>query len=352
MLDRLKKVEEEALAILVKASSQADLDEVRSKYLGRKGELADIMSALPTLSREEKPLVGKESNRIKKLLETAFKKRLEEIKTCGIPKKSGSLKAGVRWTPDDVTLPGRTPIVGHRHVFRKMLDEIIEIFHGMGFSPVIGPDVDSAFNNFDALNMPPDHPSRDIGDTFYLTGYGPDSKEALLLRTHTSPSQIRTMLSQSPPVRIIAPGRCYRKDTPDATHYFSFWQCEGLYVDEHVTMADLKGVLTAFAKELMGPKTEIRFRPHFFPFTEPSVEYDFTCICGGKGCRICKGTGWIEISGAGMVDPKVFEIVGYDPEKWSGYAFGMGLERIAMIRYGIDDIRHLYSNDLRFIEQF
>jgi len=352
MLGRLNKLREDAIIALKKAFSQADLDEIRSNYLGRKGELAEIMSSLGSLSKEEKPIVGKESNRIKKELETAFKERSVVIKSAATDSGETQTEGKNRWTPDDITLPGRKPVVGHRHVFREMLDEIIDIFFGMGFSLALGPDVDTAYNNFDALNTPPDHPSRDIGDTFYLKGSGPDDKNPLLLRTHTSPVQIRTMMSQEPPVRIIAPGRCYRKDTPDATHYFSFWQCEGLYVDKHVTMADLKGVLTAFAKQLMGPKTEIRFRPHFFPFTEPSVEYDFTCICGGVGCKVCKGTGWIEISGAGMVDPEVFKAVGYDPEKWCGYAFGMGVERVAMIRHGIDDIRHLYSNDLHFIEQF
>ncbi len=351
MIDRLEKIRGEALDALKSASSQADLDEIRAKYLGRKGELADIMSSLGTLSKEERPVVGKESNRIKNELEGEFKKRLDEIKSGAVSAKQAVPKGG-RWTPKDTTLPGRMPVVGNRHVFREMLDEIIDIFYGMGFSLALGPDVDTANNNFDSLNTPPDHPSRDIGDTFYIAGNGPDDANPYLLRTHTSPVQVRTMLSQKPPVRIIAPGRCYRKDTPDATHYFSFWQCEGLYVDKHVTMADLKGVLTAFAKKLMGPETEIRFRPHFFPFTEPSVEYDFTCICGGGGCKICKGTGWIEISGAGMVDPEVFRAVGYDPEEWSGYAFGMGVERVAMIRYNIDDIRLLYSNDLRFIEQF
>ncbi len=351
MIDRLKKIREEALSALKEASSQADLDTIRAKYLGRKGELADIMSSLGSLSKEERPVVGKESNRIKNELETEFKKCLEAVKSGALSSKKAVPKGG-RSTPKDTTLPGRTPTVGKRHVFREMLDEIIDIFFGMGFSLALGPDIDTAYNNFDALNTPPDHPSRDIGDTFYIKGNGPDDENPYLLRTHTSPVQIRTMMSQKPPLRIIAPGRCYRKDTPDATHYFSFWQCEGLFVDKNVTMADLKGVLTAFAKKLMGPKTEIRFRPHFFPFTEPSVEYDFTCICGGKGCSICKGTGWIEISGAGMVDPEVFRAVGYDPNQWSGYAFGMGVERVAMIRYSIDDIRLLYSNDLRFIEQF
>lgn len=351
MIDRLKKIREEALSALEDASSQADLDAIRAKYLGRKGELSEIMSSLGSLPKEQRPVVGKESNRIKNELESEFQKRLDKVKSGAAKVEQPPLKGG-RWTPKDTTLPGRMPVVGKRHVFREMLDEIIDIFYGMGFSLALGPDIDTAYNNFDALNTPPDHPSRDIGDTFYIKGNGPDDENPYLLRTHTSPVQIRTMLAQKPPLRIIAPGRCYRKDTPDATHYFSFWQCEGLFVDKNVTMADLKGVLTAFAKKLMGPKTEIRFRPHFFPFTEPSVEYDFTCICGGEGCSICKGTGWIEISGAGMVDPEVFRAVGYDPHEWSGYAFGMGVERVAMIRYNIDDIRLLYSNDLRFIEQF
>jgi phenylalanyl-tRNA synthetase alpha chain len=344
MLDRLKKLYGEAVRAIETASSQADLDEIRAKFTGRNGELAEIMKSLGTISPEDRPAVGAEANRIKNELEELYKKRVEEIKSGAGKAKESAL--------DDITLPGRTGFVGRRHVLKVVLDDIIDIFHGMGFSVAQGPEIETAFNNFDALNTPPEHPSRDKGDTFYMKGHSPDDKNPLLLRTHTSPVQVRTMLSQKPPIRVIAPGRVYRRDEIDPTHYFTFWQCEGLYVDKSVTIADLKGVLTAFAREIIGPRAEIRFRPHFFPFTEPSVEYDFSCTCGGKGCRLCKGSGWIEISGAGIVDPEVFHAVGYEPTLWKGYAFGMGVERIAMIRYGIDDIRQFYINDFRFLEQF
>ncbi|MDZ7386892.1 MAG: phenylalanine--tRNA ligase subunit alpha, partial [candidate division KSB1 bacterium] len=246
----------------------------------------------------------------------------------------------------DYTLPGLVPFIGARHPVLQVMDRIKEIFYGMGFTVEEGPEIEDDYHNFEALNVPADHPSRDLQDTFYL-------ESPFLMRTHTSPVQIRTMERCRPPVRMIAPGRCYRKDTPDATHSPVFHQVEGLCVDEGVTFADLKGVVETFAKRLFGPEVRIRFRPSFFPFTEPSAEYDFSCImCGGKGCRVCKGTGWLEISGAGMVDPAVFRFVGYDPEKYTGYAFGMGVERIAMLMYQVDDIRLFYDNDLRFLQQF
>ncbi|MCK5832461.1 phenylalanine--tRNA ligase subunit alpha [bacterium] len=351
LLDELKKIEAAVKAALNEAASQVDLDRIRADYLGRKGKLSNMMKRLKDLSPEEKPIFGQTVNRLKKDLELLFNERIEQVKSTKQPKKKTTAR-DKRIIPEDITLPGRRSYLGKRHVLMAVLEEIIEIFHGMGFSVAQGPDIDTAFHNFDSLNTPQNHPSRDIGDTFYIEGYSPEDDNPYLLRTHTSPVQVRTMLSQQPPVRIISPGRCYRKDTIDATHYISFWQCEGLYVDKNVTMADLKGVLMSFAHEILGPDTKIRFRPHFFPFTEPSVEYDFSCICKGKGCKLCKGTGWVEISGAGMVDPEVFHAVGYDPEIWSGYAFGMGLERIALIRHGIDDIRLLYQNDLRFLRQF
>jgi phenylalanyl-tRNA synthetase alpha chain len=226
------------------------------------------------------------------------------------------------------------------------MDEAVAVFRRLGFVVADGPDLDTVYHNFDALNTPADHPSRDPQDTFYLA-------DGRLLRTQTSPVQIRVMESQDPPVRIVCPGRCYRRDTPDATHSMNFHQIEGLYIDHNVSMADLKGVLAEFAREMLGPGTDVRFRPHFFPFTEPSIECDFTCVvCKGKGCRVCKGSGWIEIAGAGMVDPNVLRTVGYDPEEWSGYAFGMGIERIAMICLAINDIRLIYENDMRFLAQF
>ena len=351
MLERLKQIEAAVRKALELATSQSDLDNIRSKYLGRKGELTAMMKSIRDVPAEQRPAFGQTINRLKGELEGAFKSRIEEIEKLKKAVVAPRAEVGHTKTSDDISLPGRRGFGGHRHVLMSLRDEIVEVFHGMGFSVAQGPDVESAFYNFDALNTPPDHPSRNIEDTFYIKGFGPEDDNPYLLRTHTSPVQIRTMESRKPPIRIISPGRCYRKDAIDATHYISFWQVEGLYVDRHVTMADLKGVLVSFAREVLGPNTRIRFRPHFFPFTEPSVEYDFSCICNGKGCKLCKGTGWIEISGAGMIDPEVFRAVGYDPNEWQGYAFGMGLERIALIRHGIDDIRLLYQNDLRFLEQ-
>ncbi|MDI6739106.1 MAG: phenylalanine--tRNA ligase subunit alpha, partial [Candidatus Edwardsbacteria bacterium] len=248
----------------------------------------------------------------------------------------------------DVSLPGRAPWLGHRHPLSQLLSEITDIFHGLGFTVAEGPDVDTEHYNFDALNAPADHPARNLQDTFYIK-----DRPGQLLRTQTSTVQIRVMEKQPPPVRIIAPGRCYRRDAIDASHMPVFHQVEGLYVDTNVTMADLKATITYFARQLLGPKIKIRFRPHFFPFTEPSVEYDFSCVfCQGTGCRVCKQSGWLEISGAGMVDPNVFRNVGYDPEVYSGFAWGMGLERVAMLKYGINDIRLFYQGDVRFLQQF
>jgi phenylalanyl-tRNA synthetase alpha chain len=246
----------------------------------------------------------------------------------------------------DVTLPGRKWQLGKKHPVTMVIDDCIAIFRRMGFIVAEGPEIETVHHNFDALNTPDDHPSRDVKDTFYFG-------DGRLLRTQTSTVQIRVMEKQEPPVRIVAPGRVFRCDTPDATHSMNFHQLEGLYVDKNVSLSDLKSVLLSFAHELLGPKVGIRLRPHFFPFTEPSVEYDFSCImCEGKGCRVCKNSGWIEISGAGIVDPNVLKAVGYDPAKWSGFAFGMGMERIAMIRYRINDIRLLYENDVNFLSQF
>ena len=308
------------------------LAQLRPKFLGRKSEFAALMKSIGQLPPQDRPEAGKIANEAKKTLEAIF--------AGATPKKKRSPKL-------DVTLPGRKPLLGGLHPIRTVMREIIEIFYGMGFSVASGPEIETEYYNFDALNTPEDHPARDIQDTFYLP------KPGYLLRTQTSPVQIRVMETHKPPIRVIVPGRCFRRDAIDPTHYYTFHQCEGLYVDKNVSFADLKGVLTAFAKRLLGPEAKVRFRPHFFPFTEPSVEYDFSCpVCGGKGCRICKGTGWIEISGAGMVDPEVFRAVGYDPEEYQGFAWGMGIERIAMVKYQIDDIRLLYENDLAFLEQF
>jgi phenylalanyl-tRNA synthetase alpha chain len=334
-LKLLDTLENEALSALESASGKSELETLSVAYLGRKGKLAELSRQLGSLDNTTRPRAGARLNEIRK--------RLTEI----IENKSAVLAQSEKTAHSfDYTLPGRRSYVGRKHPLLQTVDLIVSIFRGMGFAVASGPDIETDFYNFDALNTPEDHPARDLSDTFYID-------KGILLRTHTSPVQIRTMQSQKPPVRIIAPGRCYRSDAPDASHSPVFYQCEGLYVDEHVTFADLKGVITAFARELFGSDIKVRFRPHFFPFTEPSAEYDFSCVlCGGKGCRVCKNSGWLEISGAGMVDPEVFKAVGYDPEQYTGYAFGMGVDRITMLRYGINDIRLLYENDVRFLRQF
>ena len=317
------------------AGDAAALEAVRIAYLGRKGKLPEIMQELRNVIPEERPAFGKTANELKNELTDLIKSRQPEF--------SG---AGAKSAGFDLTQPGQWQGLGTRHPITQITDRIVKIFQTLGFTVADGPDVETVWNNFDALNTPADHPSRDEQDTFYL-------ENGDLMRCHTSPVQVRYMMSHKPPVRIISPGRCYRRDTPDATHSANFHQVEGLYVDENVSLADLKGTLSYFARELMGPNVKVRFRPHFFPFTEPSVEVDFTChVCHGKGCRVCKNSGWIEILGAGMVDPNVFKAVGYDNSKLTGFAFGMGIERITMILYGIHDIRNLYENDVRFLSQF
>lgn len=335
LLNDLLALQEKALNALASVSSANELEEVRTLYTGRKGELTLMMKKMGTLSPEERPVFGQKVNEVKAAVEAAFETAKQAVES--------SEEAG---EAIDISLPAREHKLGHKHPVSQIMDEAVAIFRRMGFVVAEGPDLETEWYNFDALNTPDSHPSRDVQDTFYL----PDGR---VLRSQTSPVQIRVMESQQPPVRIIAPGRCYRRDTPDATHSMSFHQCEGLYVDENVSLADLKGVLQVFASEILGREVAVRFRPHFFPFTEPSLEYDFTCpVCDGKGCNVCKHSGWIEISGAGMVDPEVFKAVGYDPDKVTGFAFGLGLERLAMIRYALTDIRMLYENDMRFLEQF
>jgi len=337
ILEQLKQLEIESKKAIETAPDESTLSKIKVVYLGRKGKLAEISRNLGNIDPELRPEVGAELNRIRKDLNRQIGDQFQLIDSAG---------ATLRKDTFDYTLPGKRSFVGRRHPLMQVVDHIIRIFRGMGFSVASGPDIDTDFNNFDALNTPEDHPARDLSDTFYI-------KKGILLRTHTSTVQIRTMQAQKPPVRIISPGRCYRSDTPDASHSPVFYQCEGLFVDEHVTFGDLKGVIIQFAREMFGPEIKVRFRPHFFPFTEPSAEYDFSCmICGGKGCRVCKHSGWLEISGAGMVDPEVFKAVGYDPDKVTGYAFGMGVDRIAMLKYRIGDIRLLYENDVRFLRQF
>jgi phenylalanyl-tRNA synthetase alpha chain len=334
MLERINQLEKKFKEDLSRIKSQAELESVRLHYLSRKGAVAELFLDLKNAAENERPKLGKRLNDLK----LSFTAALESIQE-GWRSESVSEKL-------DLTLPGRRPYSGRRHPLSGTLDEIKSIFAGMGFIIEDGPEIETDYYNFEALNIPRDHPARDMQDTLYIT-------EDIVLRTHTSPVQIRVMESRRPPVRIIAPGRVYRRDTPDASHSPFFHQVEGLVVDEGVCFGDLKGVITAFAHKMFGTDIQVRFRPSFFPFTEPSAEYDFICVfCRGKGCRVCKNTGWVEISGAGMVDPNVFEYVNYDTEKYTGYAFGMGIDRIAMLKYGIQDIRLFFENDVRFLEQF
>ncbi len=335
LIDKLEELKISAQENFSNAQTAEAIEEVRISLIGRQGQLPALMKEMASVPKEEKPQVGKKLNEVKQTVEACLKAALERVETA--QKSADAI---------DVTLPGRKRTLGRKHPITRVIDDVVAIFRRLGFVVADGPDLEDEFHNFDALNTPKDHPSRDVKDTFYL----PDGR---LLRTQTSPVQIRTMETQEPPIRIIAPGRCFRRDTPDATHSMNFHQIEGLYVDKNVSLADLKAVLLEFAHEMFGKDVGIRFRPHFFPFTEPSIEYDFTCVmCKGKGCSVCKGSGWLEISGAGIVDPAVFKNVGLDPDVYRGYAFGMGIERIAMLRHKISDIRYLYENDVRFLHQF
>ena len=337
MLEEVQRLESAAVGEIQAAQDDKTLEELRVRHLGRKSPLREVMGQIGQLPAAERPALGQVAGQAQKAIQQAFDDREMALRQAA---DAGSAL--------DVTLPGRRPLVGRAHPLAQLTDELVSVFQGMGFDIADGPEAEDEYHNFDALNTPADHPARDAHDTFYLEDTG-------LMRTQTSTVQIRVMEKTPPPIRIIAPGRCYRKETVDATHHFAFHQIEGLYVDRGVSFADLKGTIEAMGRQVLGEETKVRFRPHFFPFTEPSVEYDFTCsICRGADatCSICKGTGWIEIAGAGMVDPAVFENVGYDPEEFTGFAFGMGLERIAMIRHGIDDIRLFLENDLRFTRQF
>ena len=327
----------QALSELAGAADLAALEALRVKYIGRNGMLPALMQGLKDVPAADKPAMGQALNRFKTGVTAAVAERKAALEAAAKAAKAGTF---------DLSLPGRWARRGRLHPIQQLIDKTSAIFRRMGFTVADGPDVETEYYNFDALNTPADHVSRDLADTFYLPG-------GLLLRTQTSAVQARYMESRQPPVRIVCPGRCYRRDTTDATHSANFHQIEGLYVDEQVSLADLKGDIDHFARELMGPGVKSRFRTHFFPFTEPSVEVDFSChMCGGQGCRVCKQSGWIEIMGAGMVDPHVFQMAGYDPEAVTGYAFGMGIERLAMILFGIDDIRRLYENDMRYLAQF
>ncbi|MGP1360818.1 MAG: phenylalanine--tRNA ligase subunit alpha [Candidatus Fimenecus sp.] len=339
MKKQLEEIRLKALEEIKSLESGEAIEAFRIKTLGKKGTLTNILKQMGSLSAEERPLIGKLANEVRQAIETFMKEKAEELK-----EKELSLKLAAETI--DITLPGKEISLGHKHPLSIVLDEVKDIFFGMGFQIADGPEVELDYYNFEALNLPPDHPARDTQDTFYIT-------DKILLRTQTSPVQIRVMEKQSPPIRIISPGAVYRSDAVDATHSPYFHQIEGLVVDKGITMADLKGSLMQFAKRLYGEQTEVRFRPHHFPFTEPSCEMDVTCFkCGGKGCSMCKNEGWVEILGAGMVHPKVLKNGGIEPDIYSGYAFGMGLERLAMFRFEIDDLRLLYDNDIRFLKQF
>ncbi len=339
MLNALQKIKEQAAQTLANAQDSKALDELRVKYLGKKGELTAILKQMGSLSAEERPKVGQLANEVRASIESLIAEKNAALKAAMLDKR-------LELETIDVTMPGKAAPLGHAHPLSKVLEELKEIFMGMGFSVVEGPEVELDYYNFEALNIPKNHPARDTQDTFYIN-------DNVLLRTQTSPVQIRAMEKQKPPIRIISPGRVYRSDAVDATHSPLFHQIEGLVVDKGVTMGDLKGTLEQFVKRLYGDHSVVRFRPHHFPFTEPSAELDVQCFsCGGKGCRLCKGEGWIEILGCGMVHPKVLSICGIDPEIYSGFAFGMGLERIVMRRYNIDDMRLFFENDVRFLNQF
>lgn len=338
MKEKLEEIRAAALKAMEGAESEGALQEVRVRVLGRKGELTTVMKAMGRLSAEDRPVIGALVNQVKDQLEDAFQARLGLLKEEEISRRLKTEKI-------DVTMPGRASFSGSKHPITLVTEEISEIFASLGFGVEEGPEVEKDFYNFEALNMPKDHPARDMQDTFYIS-------EDVVLRTHTSPVQIRTMLRHAPPVRVIAPGTVYRRDS-DITHSPMFHQIEGFLVDYHVTFGDLKGILTAFITQFFGKGVGVRFRPSFFPFTEPSAEVDIQCvICGGKGCRVCKNSGWLEILGSGMIDPEVFKSVNYDSRAYTGFAFGMGLERIAMLKYGVNDLRLFFENDLRFLRQF
>ena len=339
MKEQLAKIRAEAVAAFENAKASAQLDALRVQYLGKKGELTAVLKQMGKLSAEERPAMGQLANEVRSWIETDIETRLTEIKASQMAARLESEKL-------DVTLPGKRPQFGAKHPLSIVLDEIKEIFIGMGFEIADGPEVETDYYNFEALNIPKDHPARDTQDTFYIN-------DNILLRTQTSPVQVRVMEQKKPPIRIISPGRVYRSDALDATHSPLFHQIEGLVVDKGITFADLKGTLETFIKRLYGEDSVVRFRPHHFPFTEPSAEVDVQCFnCKGEGCRLCKGEGWIEILGCGMVHPKVLSNCGIDPEVYSGFALGMGLERVVMRRYNIDDIRLFYENDVRFLKQF
>ncbi|MFO7983533.1 MAG: phenylalanine--tRNA ligase subunit alpha [Desulfuromonadales bacterium] len=338
MKDKLNRLLETGRAALESAESEEALQSEKVRLLGKKGELTACMKEMRNLPSDERPVIGALANTVKEELEDLFQGRLEVLREQEINEKLGSETI-------DVTLPGRTTFAGTRHPITLVNEELVNIFSSLGFGVEEGPEVEKDFYNFEALNIPKDHPARDMQDTFYIS-------DDVVLRTHTSPVQIRTMLQRKPPIRVIAPGTVYRRDS-DLTHSPMFHQIEGFMVDRHITFGDLKGILTTFVHQFFGEKVGVRFRPSFFPFTEPSAEVDIECvICAGSGCRVCSQTGWLEILGSGMIDPEVFKSVDYDPAECSGFAFGMGLERLAMLKYGVNDLRLFFENDVRFLQQF
>lgn len=339
MKAKLEEIRLEALHALEGLDELDKLEEFRLKYLGKKGALTQVLRGMGGLPAEERPIVGQIANEVRNQLESELEQKTKDLKEAALTRRLEAEKI-------DVTVPGERPGLGRLHPVTTVLNELKDIFLGMGFDVAEGPEIEYDYYNFEALNLPKNHPARDTQDTFYIDN-------TILLRTHTSPVQIRTMEKQKPPIKIICPGRVYRSDEVDATHSPIFHQIEGLVVDKGITMGDLKGVLDVFAKAVFGPETKTKLRPHHFPFTEPSAEVDVSCaICKGTGCRVCSYTGWIEILGAGMVHPRVLEYVNIDPNEYSGFAFGMGLDRIVNIKYGIDDIRLLFENDIRFLKQF
>ncbi len=338
MIDKLEEVKKQAEAELGSVSDEIALQNLKAKFVGRKGVITELLKGMKDVPDADRPLMGKLINETKTFVEELIDGRLHDLRE---EKKRRSLHE----EKIDVTLPGRGMPIGARHPITQVMEDIIAIFERMGFEVAEGPEVETDYYNFEALNIPKNHPARDMQDTFYVS-------DEIVLRTHTSPVQIRVMEKRKPPVKIIAPGKVYRCDS-DISHTPMFHQIEGLLVDEGVTFGDLKGVLTEFVRLVFGEGVGVRFRPSFFPFTEPSAEVDMACmICGGKGCRVCKNSGWLEILGCGMVDPEVFRSVGYDPDKYSGFAFGMGIERITMLKFGINDIRLFFENDIRFLKQF
>lgn len=341
MQERLKELQQEALQAVENAANLKELNDIRVSYLGKKGPITEVLKGMGKLSAEERPVMGALANEVRDAISASIETKQVTLEEEAILQQLASETI-------DVTLPGRPISVGNRHPLTRIVEEIEDLFIGMGYTVAEGPEVEKDYYNFEALNLPKSHPARDAQDSFYIT-------EELLLRTQTSPVQARTMEKHhgKGPVKIICPGKVYRRDSDDATHSHQFMQIEGLVVDENIRMSDLKGTLELFAKKLFGEEREIRLRPSFFPFTEPSVEVDVSCFkCGGHGCNICKKTGWIEVLGSGVVHPNVLEMSGFDSKKYTGFAFGMGVERIAMLKYGIDDIRHFYTNDIRFLKQF